>query len=197
MRRALTSQLPAWPRPAFRFRASSPAWCVVCRSRPSAAFCRTASASSISFISLQGEFALGGVILGGPTQREHRVCPGGFGLGPLGVLDGLAVPGFRVRHVFLQQFLEPAWVTEVAERNPQQHTVLEHRRVHGRVVGPLGDGVHPGRGDLVEPAATGAFVALDARGHQSQHLELLQLGVDLAVGRTPVDRGRRSSRSTF
>ena len=44
----------------------------------------------------------------------------------------------------------------------------------------------PASGDLVEAAASGALVALDARGHQTQALQLLQLGIDLAVRRAPV-----------
>ena len=60
-----------------------------------------ASASSMSFISSRAN-PLGGVILGGPAQRDHRIRPGGFGFGAFGVLDRLAMPASGVRHMLLQ-----------------------------------------------------------------------------------------------
>ena len=139
------------------------------------------------FDHLQRELPLIGVIPLRPFQRDACVCPGRIGAGPPRILRGLAVHLVGVRQVLLQHLFEPFRAGEMPECDPQQRTVLERWRVDGRFICPPGHRLEPFSSDLVQPAIARASGVLDARGHQAQLLQFLELGVDLAVGRTAVE----------
>ena len=75
----------------------------------------------------------------------------------------------------------------MSEGHPQQRAMLERRRVDRRIVRPPSHRVQSLVSDLVQPAIARPAGVLDARGYQAQLLQLLELGIDVAVGRAVVE----------
>ncbi|SKT64297.1 Uncharacterised protein [Mycobacteroides abscessus subsp. abscessus] len=86
-----------------------------------------------------------------------------------------------------QNLLEPGRICHVALHHTQHHTVFEHLRLSGRLIGPLTHRRHARRGDLVQSPAAGTVVMVHTRGGVADLLQFPQLGIDLTERRAPVE----------